>query len=399
MQKHSRQPKVHRFAPEIIARVRRCFQTDNWHGVLELIEDWSVITCATAISLYAWRHLSIFWGIPLYALAAFLIGGRQRGLADVLHQASHRTLVKSPTFGVVLGTVFSGYPLLQSFSGYFSSHVVFHHHYLGDPELDPDYAEYRRRGLCGSNLSRRVLTRYLVRLIGLRSVVGYIHYLLRNRIVSQQEKKLERLVRAIYTLGVLGICIWHGWLAILLMYWLIPLFTTHAWIGAFIELLEHYPLIETAPLIDIYLSRNRECGKLGNFILGIQSQEGYHLVHHRFPQVPRWRQREVHNILMNDPEYAALHRTKGWANILREMFREIPPEMPSVAPTLNTEASGFQRESIEESDAALKQALGESWPAQKSVTAALPTRNADMRITGLPRRHEARGSSHSAVAR
>jgi len=94
--------------------------------------------------------------------------------------------------------------------------------------------------------------------------------------------------------------------------------------GAFIELLEHYPLVETAPLVDIYLTRNRECGRFGNFLLGIQTQEGYHLVHHRFPHVPRWRLREVHQILLEDSEYAALHQVKGWTRTLRQLFAIIP---------------------------------------------------------------------------
>ena len=328
MQKHTRQPKVHRFSPEIIDRVRRCFQTDNWHGILELAEDWAVITCVASASVYAWSHLQLLGGVLVYMLTIFVIGGRQRGLADILHQASHRTLVKSPSLGKVLGTVCSGYPLLQSFTGYWSSHVLYHHHYLGDPELDPDYSEYQRRGLCGSNMTKKALRRYLTGLFGLKSLAAYIRYLLKTRIVNAQERPLERWVRLLYVLIVLGACIWHGWLTIVIAYWLVPLFTTHAWIGAFIELMEHYPLVETAPLIDIYMTRNRECGKIGNFMLGIQTQEGYHLVHHRFPQVPRWRQREVHEILMEDPEYASLHRTRGWANLLREMFRAMPPERP-----------------------------------------------------------------------
>jgi fatty acid desaturase len=234
---HSRKPKVHKFSDDIITRVRSCFKTDNFHGVLELLEDWAVIFGAAWGSLYAWRQLPTLLAVVLYAIAIFLIGGRQRGLADILHQASHGTLVKSRRFGILLGTAFSGYPLLQSFTGYFASHVLAHHPYLADPELDPDYVEYRRRGLTGSNLRRDVLKRYLISLVGVRSVVGYCRYLLKNRIVNSQEWVVERWIRLIYLSMAFVICVWNGWLIIVFAYWLVPLFTTHAWIGAFIELL------------------------------------------------------------------------------------------------------------------------------------------------------------------
>lgn len=325
MKETSRKPEAHKFSPDIIDRVRRGFQTDNWHGLCETMRNWLVICLAAVFSLYTWRQAPWWIGTPVYLASIFFIGGRQRGLADILHQASHRTLAKSHRLGVLIGTVCSGYPLLQSFTGYWESHVHRHHHYLGDPDLDPDYIEYQRRGLCGSSMNRDRLRRYLIGLFTVRSMVAYGRYLLVNRIWSRSESPFERCVRFPLLAAAVATCVYMGWGGVIVTYWFVPLFTTHAWIGAFIELLEHYPLIETAPFIDIYLTRNRECGWFGNFLLGLQTQEGYHLVHHRFPQVPRWRLREVHLILMEDREYAALHTTRGWAALLRQLFFAVPP--------------------------------------------------------------------------
>lgn len=322
--RHSRPPRIYRFTPDQLDRVRKCCENDNWHGVLEMLRDWAVIVCAAAISLYAWHHFGLVLPVVVYGTAVYFIGGRQRGLADILHQAAHGTLVKSRQFGVVLGTLFSGYPLLQSLTGYTDSHVRHHHPYLGDPVLDPDYVEYQRRGLTGPNLRRKALYRYLRALVGVRSTIGYIQYLIKNRILNAEEAMVERWIRFAYALAALGICIWQGWLITLAGYWFVPLITTHAWVGSFIELLEHYPLIETAPLVNIYMTRNRECGPVVNFLLGLQAQEGYHLVHHLFPKVPRWRLREVHQILMEDPEYAAHHRATSSKNLVRDLFCNMP---------------------------------------------------------------------------
>jgi len=47
--------------------------------------------------------------------------------------------------------------LLQSFTGYKSSHVRDHHGHLGDPVLDPDYLQYKRYGLCNDKLFKKNL--------------------------------------------------------------------------------------------------------------------------------------------------------------------------------------------------------------------------------------------------
>ncbi|CAF3263404.1 unnamed protein product, partial [Rotaria sp. Silwood2] len=71
--------------------------------------------------------------------------------------------------------------------------------------------------------------------------------------------------------------------------------------------MEHYPMIETAPRIDIYMTRNRFCGWLWNFFLGVHN-ENFHLVHHLFPKIPEWEYDNVHHILMKDETYASLHK-------------------------------------------------------------------------------------------
>jgi fatty acid desaturase len=117
------------------------------------------------------------------------------------------------------------------------------------------------------------------------------------------------LLAAVLAWAVLG-----GWWPWLLLFWLVPLVTTQVWIGAVAELMEHFPLIETAPRMDIYMSWNRVYGFSTRFLLGEKDGEGFHLVHHLFPRTPMWRLREVDAILRRDPVYAALPRLGGpWA--------------------------------------------------------------------------------------
>ncbi|CAF2958477.1 unnamed protein product [Rotaria sp. Silwood2] len=67
------------------------------------------------------------------------------------------------------------------------------------------------------------------------------------------------------------------------------------------------------------MTRNRFCGWLWNFFLGVHN-ENYHLVHHLFPKIPEWEYDNVRHILMKDETYASLHRRLGWKNLMKEII-------------------------------------------------------------------------------
>lgn len=314
----------HEFSREIRDAVRACYRSDNWHGPLEALEHWAVIAFWISVSCWASKRLDLGVSVAVYVAAVFFIGGRQRAIAGLLHQACHGTLMSNGKAGAVLGAVFGGYPVFQSFTGYRSSHVTEHHGHFGHPVRDPDYAHYRKIGLCGENLRRRALRRHLLSIVGPRSTVRYVFYLLRHRILNEGEAPWETVVRIAFVCAVLIVAGVSGRLGALAAYWLVPLVTTQVWIGSLAELFEHYPLVESAPPVDIHLSWNRENGTFCNFLLGEKEGEGFHLVHHLFPRVPLWRLKEVDRILMRDHEYAALSRPKGFRLALRALFDALP---------------------------------------------------------------------------
>lgn len=313
----------HRFSKVLLVEVFNCFEGDNWHGPLEVLEHWIVISVAVAASVCAYQTLVIAAAVPVYLFAIFLVGGRQRALAGVLHQAAHCSLMRNRRFGLLLGTLAGGYPVLQSFTGYRSSHVLNHHRFLGHPERDPDYMQYIRNGLCGPKMSRAAIRRYLLTLISPRATVTYVGYLLRHRVLNKDERLFEAFARLLYLTLLLVIAHRFGAMSLVLMYWFIPLITTQVWIGAVAELVEHYPLIETAERLDIAVTRNRDCGPIANFLLGEHPGEGYHLVHHLFPRTPFWRLKEVHHLLLQDPAYAELERPTSWRTVMQSLMHPL----------------------------------------------------------------------------
>lgn len=322
----------YRFSPDILAAVRARSRLDNWHGPLEVAEHWSWIAAWCAVSMLTYEHAPLWVSVPVYAVAVFFLGGRQRAIAGMLHMATHRAFMARHRVGSVLGAVFGGYPVLQSFTGYRASHLGEHHGRLGDPDRDPDYRQYRDNGLCGEDLSRAALIRYLRTAASPRATASYIVYLLRHRIVAKGERTAERWLRGFLLAAVVAWAVAGGWWPQLLLFWFVPLVTTQVWIGAVAELLEHFPLIETAPRVDIYLSWNRVYGLATRFLLGEKDGEGFHLVHHLFPRTPMWRLREVDAILRRDPQYAALPRLGGPFAALGLIYRSLPASGRAAAP-------------------------------------------------------------------
>ena len=315
-----RQIKRYRFDSEILKRVRECRHNDNYHGVIEWAEDWLVIGFSIYASLSAFRYLTWPLALSIYLFAIFLIGGRQRALADILHQAAHGTLLKNKRAGNFFGTVLSGYLVLQSLTGYRFSHVLRHHSFLGDTMLDPDYEQYRQWKICGASLNAAAVRRHLLRTVAPGSTLNYVKYLLKHRILPHAEESLERILRISFiVVSTILICS-SGYGPLLFFYWLVPLITTQAWIGAFLELVEHYPMIETQRTFDIYMSRNRRCSWLSSFLLGLKQYDGYHLVHHTFPFIPSWRLPEVHQIMMEDANYNSVNQVYGWRAMLQTIL-------------------------------------------------------------------------------
>ncbi len=309
--------KRYRFSPAILRKLRSCFEVNNWQGILLVLEDWVAIAIACSSSMWAWQNLSIIPGLSIYLIAIAAIGARQRGLRVNNHASTHKTLAKNKVLNYALGTVFSGWPALQSFSAYDDSHnsVNGHHPNLGT-ERDGDFVYVLEEGLYQAGRTAENVQHYLWS-IPLRTP-HYINYLLKHRIWNPQENVQERVIRLTYLAVLTAGILYFGWGLQLLLYWVIPLLTTANWIGAFIELSEHYPMMETAPKVDIYVSRNRLLNPVWNFFIGTH-QEGLHQIHHLFPGMPLWRMKEAHKILLEDEVYASLNQEKGFRALLKQM--------------------------------------------------------------------------------
>ena len=298
--------KKYRFSNSVYHQIKPLFQLDNWHCFLALAEYWIIICFAISISYF----LSWYF----YPLTILIIGSRQRALATLLHETAHQIIAKNPTLNFMMGTCFSGYFIFQTMSSYRKSHVENHHGNFGNPDKDPDYKFAISQGLYQQDINDKIFIKRSIFLTLLFiGVPKYIKSLLVHRFL-QKQNYLEVFAISLWWLIIISLSILCNLWQYLILFWVIPYLTVFQIIGWFIELAEHYPLMNNH--INLYMSRNRNSHFIERFLTGMHN-ENYHLIHHLFPSIPFWNIPKAHEILMQDPNYAQHHRQSGgifWSN-------------------------------------------------------------------------------------
>ena len=290
---------------ETFGMLKHLCKKDNYHWAIALGKDYAIIVFAIYLSLGV-----SYW---FYPLSLFLIGTTQRALTNVLHESTHKVLAKNRAINDFAGTFLSGYLVFHLYQSYSTSHIKNHHVHLGHPEKDPDYNFHLKCGLYDLQQSEHefFLKNVVMALSGYRTL-QYIKYVVKDRVQGQDPRiRNERRVMWAYWAVILAVAVWFGVVAELVLFWLVPLFTTAVAVGWIIELAEHYPL-PAAETDKLLLTRNRKGSALENFFFG-RHDDNYHLVHHLHPSIPHWNMRKAHKLLMSHPEYARWDNM--WAGI------------------------------------------------------------------------------------
>jgi len=303
-----------RASREARVEIKALSKPSTWRAWFALASDWVQISLA-GLTIYWAVWLSGNWlAMAALPFAWLVIGIRMRALATILHEASHRALAHSRWLNIVMGTVCSGWWILQLHWRYCGSHISRHHVWLGHLENDPDIVQYQRLGLLKQNPATFLGWNLLQMLLGLKTFAN-LPYLLRDRLLPEPGEKLERsalveIAGFIVTWTALLIVLsLTGLLVPFLLIWVVPYLTTFQAINHLIETLEHFPLTWTRQ--DAFeWTRNRKGPWFEQWLLGAHG-EGWHRVHHLLPGVPFWNLERAHKILMTDPLYAAFERESG----------------------------------------------------------------------------------------
>jgi fatty acid desaturase len=285
-------------------------QKDNWRNLFYIGMDWLTIIAVIVVTSKLNMH-------PLaYILAVIVIGSRQRGLMNLLHEASHSKLFKNRRMNDWIGRGFTCYPMGASLSAYRAAHYI-HHGWLWDEEKDPKTIRYKTLGLITPPSDRLTFfKRHIVRPL----LLSHVAYNIAAALSLKGERRWETFIRFGFLALVLGSVLLAHVLPGFLLFWVIPFCTSFQVIRYWNEMAEHAGLPEYNAWM---ATRNWNSSLLVRWLLAPHSDDLYHLTHHLFPLIPHYRLADAHRLLMQLPQYAAAHHCDGF-------FFPRRPDAPSV---------------------------------------------------------------------
>ena len=238
------------------------------------------------------------WSVVMSIALAVFIGTRLRALNNVVHETSHASFVRDRGQNVLIGKLCSALTM-GSFLDYRDEHLS-HHAYVGDYSRDLDFQGIEALRL-HEPLTRRVLARHIVTpLIG-RHLPYYLH-LSRSTRDGAGFVALKLAIPA----AVLGLALVAPLTA--LVFVLVPFVFVYSALNYWADCMDHAGLVAGADELD--KSRNMLAPKAVVWLF-FPRHDGYHLVHHLFPQVPARHLAATHALLAEEEEYRSRGNAMG----------------------------------------------------------------------------------------
>jgi fatty acid desaturase len=288
-----------------IGRLRR---RSNVVGALLVAHAWGLV--AAAMALFA------LWPNPLTLLVGIVVvGGRQLGLAILMHDAAHGLLFRSRRLNDSVGRWLCAYPVATDMDAYRPYHLK--HHRLTQQADDPDLVLSAPFPITRASLRRKFV----------RDLTGRTFFQRRRMQVQDAlgpggRPWSERLRRFRARLGaalavnlvMAGILVTAGYWYLYLLLWLLPIATWYQLIVRVRNIAEHAVVTDNDdPLQN---TRTTRAGWLVRLVLA-PYRVNYHLEHHLFLFVPCWRLPAAHRLLLAKGYGPRMEIQAGYGDVLR----------------------------------------------------------------------------------
>ncbi|MTI14753.1 fatty acid desaturase family protein [Sansalvadorimonas verongulae] len=278
----------------------------GWRAVLSC---WVVIFGAmTAIAVV--QNQPLWISIPVIVCALAIIGGRQLGLAILVHEASHRSLFKSARLNDSATQWLCGYPILLHLGKYRKHHAQ-HHTKTGSQE-DIDYSLIRHLPTTRRSLARK-FTRDLLGITGLKNTYGLLLMhagVLRWTVSADVERLPVEGRRGIDIARQFASEVWPTVLCNLALF-LLATAVGHpelylAWIVAYlipyplfmrIRSMAEHAMTEQVPDM-LRNTRSTRAGWVARALVA-PYHVNYHIEHHALVSVPYWHLPKLHRLLQD----------------------------------------------------------------------------------------------------
>ena len=289
-------------------QIRQLRGKSDFVGALLVLHAWTLI--AGSMALFAW------WPNPItFLLAVMVIGGRQLGLAILMHDAAHGLLFANRRLNDSVGSWLCAWPVFTSLALYRPYHLQ-HHRFTQQPE-DPDLGLSAAFPTSRRSLYRKILrdltgqTAYLRRGEQIGRALGPADLDLKARLGNLWSKEKGPIVTNLALFGALA-ALGYWWLYPVL--WLLPLATWYQLISRIRNIAEHAVVPDNDdPLCN---TRTTHANPVIRLLLA-PYWVNYHLEHHLFMFVPCWRLPMAHRLLLAGSSGRRMELKPGYLAVLR----------------------------------------------------------------------------------
>ena len=288
---------------------------DDLKGISLIIHAWVVIFIC--ISIY-----SLFPNVFTFLLAVILIGGRQLGLAILMHEGAHGLInnkVKSNDF---ISQWFCAFPVWLDTFGYRHYHLSHHRH--TQKEEDPDIGLSKPFPVSKKSFTRKVM-RDLFGISGSQQRYELIFNILLNKEVTKETVKnitgfqskstlvgiLLSNIAIFLAMSLLGT--WWFYFA----FWLLPLFTFYQLFLRIRNIAEHAGVISDC---DDFNNARTTYANILERALVAPYYVNYHLEHHLLMFVPCYKLKRAHQMLLNKGFKEKMEIKTGYISLLKSVL-------------------------------------------------------------------------------
>jgi len=232
------------------------------------------------------------WSVAGLAGLMLFVATRLRGLNNIVHETSHATFVQDRSQNILIGKICSALTM-GCYMDYRDEHLS-HHAHLGDYEHDHDFQSIEALGLHDALTPRVVLRHMVTPLIG-RHLPYYFS-------ISRSTRDGAAFValKGVILAAVALFAVLQPLTALVMV--IVPFALIYTTLNYWADCMDHAGLVGGVEELD--KSRNVLAPRLIAWLF-FPRHDGFHLVHHLFPQVPARHLESTHHLLSRDQLYAA----------------------------------------------------------------------------------------------
>lgn len=290
-----------------------------------LLVNWAMI--AAAFALVAWNANPVS-----VVIALIVLGGRQLGLAVLMHDCAHRALFRTQKLNQIVGQWLCAWPVLTDVNAYRQYHLK--HHGSAGTDADPDRSNYRPYPVGKASFTRKVL-RDLSGITGVKLLVlitkmnmGLIAYQLsyaEERLEQQHDSWPQLIVRGLRNLAgpllmnaLLAAALWSAGQPRLYLLWVVAYLTTYMLFSRLRNAAEHAVTPNSNDADPLHNTRTTYANWWERLTVA-PNHVNYHLEHHLMPSVAPYRLRAFHEHLRAKGLTAGAEVVAGYTAVIRKL--------------------------------------------------------------------------------